>query len=204
MAIIQDRLSTVLHQADFLPPDERARLQREDYEAGPIALNDPSEGLFYQIWHLTWEPGTGNFIATPETTGSPQVVLNAASVIQCSLAFDQNGHINIVFTVVGGQVRLYWYDTALATWTTDDLDSDIVSAMLTMDDKRFTQDNANDILLIYTRDIGGGFYDMECRYQRDRYDTDYPLASSISHPYLDKCGMHDELRVQIRTTNLFV
>lgn len=196
MSIIEHRLSTALAQADFLPPDERSRASLiEDYEKGPVALNDTSEGIDYQVWALAWQAGSGDFIVTPETVGTPVTVLNAANVSQCSLCFDQNGHINIAY-VASGQAYLYWYDTVLGTWTTDALDASVISVMLTMDDKRPTQTSANDMILWYTRDMGGSQYDLFTREQRDRFDTEYPMKANVN-PYIIKCGMHEGLRLQV-------
>lgn len=155
---------------------------------------DTSEGLRYQTWHLTWDNGTGDFTVTPDTTGSPVVVLNAANVTQCSLCFDQNGHENIAY-VSSGQAYLYWYDTNLADWTTDALDVSVVSVMLTLDDKRPTQTSANDIILWYTRDMTGQ-YDLFTREQRDRFLDEYPMRENVN-PYLVKLGMNRGLRLQV-------
>ena len=87
MAIPEDRMSTEVEPSSWIDPDSRNRQLDEDYELGPIALNDVSEGLQYQAWHLTWNIGTGDFTVTPELTGPPVVVLNAAAVTQCLSGF---------------------------------------------------------------------------------------------------------------------
>jgi len=195
MSIIEHRLSTEVIESDWISPDDTERPDLdEDWEAGPIALNDTSEGLRYQTWHLTWDNGTGDFTVTPDTTGSPVAVLNAANVTQCSLCFDQNGHVNIAY-VASGQAYLYWYDTNLADWTTDALDASVVSVMLTLDDKRPTQTSANDIILWYTRDMTGQ-YDLFTREQRDRFLDEYPMRENVN-PYLVKLGMNRGLRLQV-------
>jgi hypothetical protein len=148
----------------------------------------------YQVWHLTWDFASGDFTATPQTTGTPQVVLNAASVTQCSLAFDNNAHINVAY-ISNNTAYLYWYDTQIANWTTTVLGSDVVSVMLTLDDKRETQTSANDILLWYTKQNVDDTYNMYTKEQRDRFLVEYDMGAF--QPYLYKLGMNKGLRVQV-------
>lgn len=201
MSIIEHRLSTQVIQADWLPPDERTRDLDEDYEAGPIALNDTSGGLDNQVWHLTWASGTGDFTATPETTGSPQTIINVADVTQCSLAFDQNAHINIAYTVFSGAAYLYWYDSLAADWITTQLDSGVITPTLTLDDKRTTQTESSDILLWYTKKQPDDTYNLYTREQRDRFLIEYYMGNFIEHQYIYKLGMHKALRVQVGLSN---
>lgn len=195
MAIAEDRMSTQVVEGAWIPPDDRTRNWSQDYEAGPVALNDPSLGLSYQVWALTWSSGTGDFTVTPETTGSPVVVFNATNVVQCSLAFDQNGHVNIAYTS-GVTPYLYWYDTNLAGWTNQALAADTNYPMLTLDDKRTTQTNASDILLWYTRQQGDGTWNLYKREQRERFLIEDLMAIGV-YPYCYKAGMNDGYRVQL-------
>ena len=167
MASAEDRMSTSVVEATWIDPDDRNRALDEDYEAGPIYLNDPTAGLSYQPWHLTWDFATGNFTVTPETIGSPVVVHNAAAVTQCSLAFDQNGRINIAYTA-NNQAYLYWYDTDAASWVTDALEFGVITPTLCLDDKRITQTNASDIIMWYTKQQPDETYTLYRRLQRER------------------------------------
>jgi hypothetical protein len=202
MSSPEDRMSTTAVTADYLSPDERTRDLDEDYEAGPVALSDPSQGLDYQVWHLTWDFATGDFTVTPETSGSPSVIINAANVTQCSLAFDNNGRVNIAYTA-NGQAYLYWYDTVAGSWTTDALEFGIITPTLTLDDKRTTQTGANDILLFYTKDNGDGTYSLYRLRQRDRYGSEKLMLASFP-PYLYKLGMHSGLRVQVAGSEVVI
>ena len=195
MAIPEQRMSTTVVTADFIHPDELDRDLNEDYEAGPVGVGDSSLGLFYQDWHLTYGVGTGDFTVTPALTGSPQVIINVANVTQCSFCFDQNGGVTIAYTV-GGAAFLYWYDTQQTAWVTDQLDFGVTTPTLTLDDKRPLQIQNNDILLWYTKDVGGGVYNLYHRMQRERFQTEYEMLTAIP-PYIYKLGMHQGLRVQI-------
>lgn len=197
MAIPEDRMSTTVAQADWVEPDERNRALTEDYELGPVGLNDTTFGVNYQVWHLTWDFATGDFTATPETVGAPQVVLNAAGVTQCSLAFDNNGHINIAYSI-GAATYLYWYDTVAVGWLVTQLPSATFCPTLTLDDKRQTQTDANDILLWWTEQQPDDTYNLYRAQQRDRFDPLVPKEMAVGvFPYIYKLGMNKGLRLQI-------
>jgi hypothetical protein len=95
MTVRQHRMSTVPHVGAYLDPDGRTFTINEDWEQGPLALNDSSLGLAYQAWHLTF--AAGDFTMTPEDTGPPVVVLSGIDSVQCSCAFDQNAHVTIAW-----------------------------------------------------------------------------------------------------------
>jgi len=145
MAIPDDRLSTELVEANILDPDSRNRDLNEDYESGPIAVNDTSEGIKYQAWKLSFSGG--DFIITPEVSGLPVTVLSGQDSEQCSLAFDQNARPSIAWVTAAGQAKLYWYDTVAADFVITDLEAGITGIMLSLDDKRPMQVSASDILL---------------------------------------------------------
>lgn len=203
MTVWAHRLSSSVRSGSYLSPDERSRDLDEDYEQGPIALNDISQGMDYQAWHLTWDSGTGNFTVTPETTGSPVVVLNAPSVTQCSLAFDQNGHVHIAYTSAL-YPYLYWYDSVLGSWATLAMPFGITTPTVCLDDKRPRQIDVNDILLFYTKpNMAGDAYDLYYREQRDRFGIEYLLAYDFP-PYIYNLGMNDVLRVQIGASEVIL
>jgi hypothetical protein len=195
MAIPENRLSTIPITADWLSPDERDRIWTEDYEAGPIAIGDPSAGQAYQSWHLTYADGTGTFTVTPETTGSPvDVRTGILNVTQCTFAFDQNGNVTLAYTE-SGVAKLYWYDTAQQKFVTDTI-TDAIFPSVCMDDKRTTQNTANDIALFYTKQQPDTTYNLYYRKQRERFLTEYELEAGVP-PYVYKFGMHAGLRIQI-------
>lgn len=187
MAIPEDRMSTTVVPADWLYPDNLERDWTTDYEAGPIALSDPTAGLKFQAWTLDWNSGTGDFVVTPHTQGNPTTIITVANVTQCSLAFDQNGRVAIAYTALG-QAYLYWYDTDAAGFVTTALDADVVNPTLSLDDKRSTQTNANDILLWYTRQQPDNSWNLYKREQRERYEIE-DLMQTDTYPYCYKAGI---------------
>jgi hypothetical protein len=195
MAVISNRLSTIVRSAEWYDPDVRDHGLINDFEMGPIALNDTIQGINYQVWQLTWNSGTNQFIVTPETVGAPVAVLTHANVTQATLAFDQNGHVNIAFTAAGVP-KLYWYDTVLGNWTTDNLPAGTITPTICLDDKRVTQTAASDILLFYTIQQISGLYNLYHRFQRERFGTQHLYKTNVP-PFIRKCGMHKQLRVQL-------
>lgn len=195
MAIAEDRMSTVVVEDTWLSPDDRAHAWTEDFEAGPVALSDTSQGLYFQPWRLHWDPPTGNLIVTPENVGAPVIIITVPNVTQCSLAFDQNGRATIAYTAAG-QAYLYWYDTDAAGFVTTLLAAGTTNPMLSLDDKRSTQTNANDILLWYTRQQPDNSWNLYKREQRERFLIEDLMKEGV-FPYCYKAGMHKGLRGQI-------
>jgi hypothetical protein len=202
MSIPDDKLSVTPVTAAWLPPDELFRLPNEDYEAGPVAISDTTKGLHHQVWHLTYDSGTGNLQVTPENTGIPITIITVAGVTQCTFAFDQNGDVTIAYTA-GGLPFMYWYDTDVPAWVTTQLVDGAITPTVCLDDKRTTQTNSSDILLFYTIEDTPGVYTLYSREQRDRF-TDETLLKVGTRPYLRKLGMHKELRVQIGLSNTVI
>ena len=192
MAIIQNRLSTTPVPNIYFTPDNILYGPLVSYEAGPIALDDPSEGQQYQDWVLTYLDS--NFILTPLTIGSSSIILSITGVIKFGLAFDQNGHPAICYnTVTNGY--LYWFDSAIPGFVTTNFGTGVHSLALTLDDKRNRQTQANDIILWYTK-VGATNYDLFNRVQRERFTIETLMESDIPK-YILQSGMHEGYRVQI-------
>ena len=199
MAIPEDRLSTTPVLDTYLTPDGFDRALLEDKENGPIAIGDISEGSVFQEWHLTYSDP--DFTLTPADVGSPvttPTLPSVAGVTECSFCFDQNGNITIAY-MAGGVSSLYWYDTLAGDYTTTPSIEGALHPMVTLDDKRITQTQLNDVLLFYTKYIAlADNYVLHMRRQRDRYETEFDLALPC-WPYIWKCGMHKGLRLQFTT-----
>jgi hypothetical protein len=197
MAIPEGRLATDWDSTagGYAVPEDRRFYAFVNYERGPIDIEDPGQGINYQNWTFSWDSGTGDVTATPETTGSPQVVHNipACSLISCT--FDQNGRVSIAY--INGNAYLWWYDSVPATKVTTDLGSDIRGITLYMDDKRTTQLNKDDMLLWYTKPDGGSTFDLFMRVQRERFQTEHAMASGLEYSNILNSGMNSNLRGQL-------
>ncbi len=186
-------LSTEIIEAPFQGATALPITQYIDYEDGGIAIQDPSEGLLYQVWRarIVNNPSTGNdeiYIGAEEVEET--LFLAATSITEVSLAFDRNMNLNVAY-VQGGDAKLYWYDSALPGYTTTDYGTTITTPRITHDDKRPLQTNQSDVILGYLKDG-----DLCYRQQRDRYDTEYVLQEDVESTGLIKLGLNKSLRLQ--------
>ena len=164
---------------------------KTDHEDGPIALNDPSSGLFYQIWHgQVYDGGVFLFSDIVER----QDILAQLNITEMSFTFDQNGRPTVVY-VQYGIAKIWWYDSTIAGMTTTIIGSGIISPKVILDDKRNTQTNNNDIILGYIRNEN-----LYYRQQRDRFGIEYLLATNVVGR-LQKIGMGHNLRLQFVVGN---
>jgi hypothetical protein len=195
MAIPQGRMSTTPVPGTYGPPENRVFYALTSYEQGPIALEDTSEGLQYQNWTVTWDVATGELTALPETTQLPVVIATIADLISVSFTFDQSGRISFAYTTPVSSY-LYWYDTQAGQTVTTDLGADAITPAISLDDKRYTQSAANDMLLWYTK-ANGETFDLYKLRQRDRFETEYLMETDLPYQYIHNNGMNDGLRVQL-------
>jgi len=196
MAIIQDRLSTTFVDEDYIPPEDTFRdILTVDYEGGPIAIGDTSQGINFQPWRLHYGIG-GIIVLTPQVSGAPVTVLTVANCSQISFCFDQNGRPSVTY-IVGGSAFLYWYNSYLGNFTTDSF-AGIFSVLLSMDDKRVMQNSTSDMLWWYTKLTAPNVYTLFHRRQRDRFQTEFSMKVGCL-PYMSRGGMHRGLRGKIAT-----
>jgi hypothetical protein len=196
MAIIDNRLSSLVIAANYLPPDDLEVFPLLQYESGGVDLNNASEGLFFQDWTCRWEASTGNVVVWNETTQNRTTLFNRAGITELDFTFDQNMEPFVTF-VAGGTAEFYWYDTAIGQTVFTPLPANTLTPRCALDDKRTNQDSANDIILAY---VNGGA--LKYLQQRDRYATEYVLQDPFVHPkyelpaVLKKIGMNKANRLQ--------
>lgn len=202
MAIIEDRLSSQVVDATYSFPEGELRSGfTHDWEGGPAALTDTSGGMNFQAWQLSYSDP--DITLTPQDVGSPSIVLSAAGCKQISFTFDQNARPSIVY-VTATSCYLYWYDTLASNYVTTEFPG-LVSAILSLDDKRYFQSSANDILFWYTKETSPTVYELYHRRQRDRFETEFVMREDAGTPmyvppYLWKAGMHEGLRGKVTLT----
>lgn len=167
-----------------------------DYEYGPIALQDASRGINYQLWTSRLENGIV-YIKAP--TVPEYAFLTLPNVTEMSFSFDRNANITFVY-VQADSVFMYWFDSSVGGYVTTPYGSDIVSPRLTHDDKRTLQSSVSDVIFAYvhvdTRDAQGKPLTASLRYrqQRERYGVERILATNVTDG-LVKIGMMRNLRV---------
>lgn len=156
---------------DKLPqyPDDAAGLLF-DREHGGIALNDPSMGLHYQAWNVSYV--ADEVIVTAETTAVATPAFTLPGITELSLAFDQNMNGFIAY-VAGGVSWYFWYDPISLQYEHVQMAAGVTRPRCGMDDKRLQMVDRSDILLGYM--LGGSLY---YRQERDRYTIERLLHDS--------------------------
>jgi hypothetical protein len=169
----------------------------EDWEYGGIALQDPTQGLRYQVWKGWWDSDDETAYLQPDDGVTDPIAIHTESnVEEFTFTFDHNMRWTSACRLDDDTVKFRWYDTLIEDYTTTTY-SDYTSVRLAHDDKRSAQVNvgASDVILTYIR--AGR---VRWRIQRDRYLTEYthndltvPAVYRITH-----FGMNTTSRLQWR------
>lgn len=166
MAIPGNTLSTAVHSDDFRGGRASPKLSiTKDFETGPTELNDTSAGLLVKTW--VFEILADTLVVYPEATPSQKTTISSGhgELTEISGTFDQNGR-PIVAYVEDGSAKLRWFDPVPATFVVTDYGLTVLNPRVALDDKRFLQNAASDIIFSYI--LNGGLY---IRVQRERYLT---------------------------------
>lgn len=166
-----------------------------DYEDGPIAPQDTSQGLFAQVWQCYVLPDSPTLIRLKSENQSEVIAVTASlPVVEVSHTFDQNGRLHIAYVTDDGASYLFWYDPQVGEMVSTILAADTINPRVTLDDKRqlATNSGTNDIILMYIRNNA-----LCYRLQRDRYQLEYVWQRFLNYKQgLFKIGMNDDLRFQ--------
>lgn len=181
----------------FQPPDNRSSSNElEDWEYGGIALQDPSEGLQYQIWKGYWNSADSTAYLQPEDSSVPPIPIFVESdVVEFTFTFDQNMRWAAAIRKDDKTVKFRWYNSVIENYTTTTY-SGIVSVRLCHDDKRAVEifSGTSDMILTYSKT--GAIY---WRIQRDRFITEYSHSLAISDQHrITHFGMNKLNRLQWR------
>ena len=191
MAIPEDRLSSAVQPAGtFIWGRGNPELSAvSDFEYGGIALNDPSQGHEVQEWNtVVSEDGTQIITSAPSVAAA--VLYTGAEITEVSCSFDQNMRPAFAF-VEAGVAKFEWYDTQVAGRTLTILPAGSITPKVTLDDKRFSQVAASDVLLFYVNNSN-----LYMQKQRDRYAVEYLMGATLAgHDYLAIAGMSTSLRL---------
>jgi len=186
MSMPQNVLSTTPVPSAFIGARALASHERVDYEEGPIAIQDVTQGLQAQRWRMRLINGQFwlDAPAAPEF-----IAYTAAGASELSFTFDQQGRLVLAY-VQDGQPKLYWFDSSAPGFVVTNLPADAVTPKIILDDKRFTQVQISDVILQYVR--AGR---LKMRMQRDRFLIEYDLSAG---PWtgIAKLGFNRGLRLQ--------
>lgn len=164
---------------------------------GPIALQDPSEGLGVKLWQLrTLE--NGELLMSAPDVPEFEWYDHGVKLDRLGLAFDQNGRPVVVFTDIEGGKFLRWFDPVPNAIVTVAIDY-ATSPCVTLDDNRSLNLVASDVILAYVRD---GV--IRYRQQRDRFLDEYtpPIGvggSPATAEALFHVSMNSALRLEFIT-----
>ena len=179
-------LSSTPVPAAFLSPRDFIPNELEDWDNGPIALSDPTYGLFARKWKGRYEDGNVIYSATGV---ADQVIYTAAGITELSITFDQNGNPCFAY-VQDGAAKMRWYDSQAGDYAIFSLAADAITPKVALDDKRKNHTSQSDIILAYIR--SGGLY---MRMQRDRFGVEYTLNANVGGK-LRRIGMSINYRMQ--------
>ncbi len=182
----ENRLSTTPVPRAFIGARALASHERVDYEEGPIAITDVTQGLQAQRWRMRLI--NDEFLLDAPLVPE-YVAYSAVGATELSFTFDQQGRLALAY-IQDGHPKLYWYDSAVPGFTVLNLPSDAITPKIILDDKRFTQSPVADIILQYIRDGR-----LKMRSQRDRFLIEYDLNEG---PWVGiaKLGFNRGLRLQ--------
>lgn len=185
-------MSSVPAISTFIPPDDQYDwcIRGIDWEAGGVALNDPTQGLRVHDWRIR-AVGAAAVVDVPAVPSiTPVTLFTAGSAIsEISFTFDLNMQPAVAY-VAGGVAAFWYYDTFLSGYTHLLLPR-ATSPRCLVDDRRNTQELNADILLFYIRD--GVVWE---RIQRDRYAIEYAMAETNSVA-IARIGFTRGYRIQI-------
>ena len=194
--IPEERFSTETIKGQLYNPwSRRADVSRH---WGPIAIQDPSQGLGIRLWQAR-AVGAEVLISAP---GIPEFVwyTHSDDIEQVSLSFDQNGRPCVTFVDDVGGTYLRWFDPVPNAVVTFDLGAfNAVTPRVTLDDNRPFNGANSDVILGYVR---AGV--VRYRQQRDRFTIEYTptigpggpqaTASAVRH-----ISMNQSLRLEFLT-----
>lgn len=194
MALPDNKASSEPVLAEYVSPYDRYKAPLEDFEEGPVALNDASQGLDNQVWRVIYNDdegsaGYGNFTVVGETTNETVVALNASIVTNVGLAFNQNGDVFLCYENRNCEAKYYYYDTVAADYLTATLPAGSHSVACCLDDHRSSQVGTSDTILAYIR-AGTLYY----RQERDRFTVERSLGL-VGAAVLARVGMTKNLRL---------
>lgn len=179
----------------MLEPDNSVINYRVDKEKGGVDISDPSEKINGYSWESSYSSTTGDIKLRNVDTDTESVILNVPDISQINFAFDTNMRPFITWQKNDGTVQFYWYDSLIEDFTTTTLPNGTRTPRCCHDDKAdfFTPLNVTDVLLFYIRPDNTLVY----RQQRDRYGTEYTIATVTEDARLFRVGMGTNRKIKI-------
>lgn len=173
----------------FIDPDGRFKpYYYIDWERGPVAFNDATQGLNYQVW-VAWVAGSTIYVQRESGGAITPMITGLTNVTDVALAFDQNAAPVIAYAD-SGVTSLWWYDYSIPGRRTT-VFTGATSPRLCLDDKRASQTGNSDILFFYVKP--GSIRYVQ---QRDLYGVERTLAA-VPSGTIAAVGMNLNWRMQL-------
>lgn len=192
--IPEERFSTQAFKGQLYNPWDRVDSLSRHW--GPIAIQDPSQGLGVQLWRA--EAVEDRISLSSANTPAFDWYTHTDDIREVSLAFDQNGRPAVAFVDDQGDAYLRWFDPVQNEVVNMPLPS-IVTPRVTLDDNRPANGPDSDIILGYVRN---GL--VRYRRQRDRFEDEFtptvgdPGSAAIANR-LRHISMNSWLRLEFLT-----
>lgn len=193
--IPDNRFSSTTFKGQLYNPWDRRKFVSLHW--GPVAIQDPSQGLGVQLWKAE-AVGAVLVISAPNTPPFDWYT-HSAKVDEVSLAFDQNGRPVVAFVDADGSAFLRWFDPVPNAIVNFNVTSFATTPRVTLDDNRPFNGANSDVILGYVR---AGI--VRFRQQRDRFTVEYtPLVGPGGDPAtataLRHISMNSRLRLEFLT-----
>ncbi len=185
--IPENRLSSYGVVASLVGSDKFPISDSVEYEEGPVAFEDATKGLQFQIWRIRLV-GDSVYVTAPNTPET--LVFSKRCITQVSLSFDQNARYVVAYIIKSTELWLYWYDPVVKAFTHTFIEDGVRDVRITMPDKRDFQLADSNIGMFYTKE------DRLCaRWQIDRYRVVQELETGIGGRLM-RVGMNAHFRLQ--------
>lgn len=189
MALPEDTLSGTFVPSQLISPDNRPITGLTDWERGGVAIQNATQGINAFDWLLSV---IGDTVTLTREGALTQNVFSRPGIQEISFSFDQNMNPAFVYKV-DGIMYLRWFDSFVNQIVTTNFGPGR-TPKLSMDDKRTTSLNTNDIIFAYLRDD-----ELLYRQQRDRFTIERVLKTDIDPAAeLEAVGMSNTLRLYFK------
>lgn len=193
-----DRLSPTPVRGRFVNPWTGERTVSQHW--GPVAVQDPSQGLLVQLWTARTDDRT--VLLSAPAVAESEFFVHVAEVKALTLAFDQSGNVALTITDETSASYLRWWDARVPGMVTLLLPGDATMPMVTLDEARPINAGGADVVLTYMR---GGL--LRYRLQREHFGVEHtpPLGEGgpafATHLPLLHFGMTSGMRLQWQFLN---
>lgn len=197
MAFTGNTLSTTPVPSPLQLPKEGSSLEWSSW--GALGIQDPTNGLEFQIWDGVASRNERNNTKvklTPRKEGEQvEVILPEFPLSHFTFSFDQNMFPAIAYTACDVS-RFYWWDNTVNEYKLETLPEGTITPSVMLDDKRQFNIGGSDVILAYIKDNTDGTSDLCFKRQRDRYGTEYTLQADVGPKKIVSIGMNDVYRFQ--------